>query len=96
MSETTPSHYNGAILKNLVVFLKRLEHFAFNRDAERKKNIFTVWKDLLKLDESYGLQERAVVSSPPSASKKVAAIPLRTYYKLTGRRVELSPLAGMQ
>ena len=47
MREITPSRYIGAILKKLVVFLRRVELFAFNWDEARKKNIFGVWEALL-------------------------------------------------
>ena len=50
-----PSHYNGAILKKLAVFLKKVDFFAFIWDAARKKNVFAVWKALLKLGGSSGV-----------------------------------------
>ena len=45
-------------------------------------------KLMLKLRGSCGFRERAVASSSPSASQKVTAVTLRTYYKLTGRWLE--------
>ena len=54
-----PSRYNGAILKKLVVFLKRLSFFAFNWDAARKKSVLGVWEALLKLGGSCGVWEKS-------------------------------------
>ena len=39
-----PSHYNHAVLKKLVVFLRTMSFFAFNLDAVRLKNVFGVWE----------------------------------------------------
>ena len=52
-----PSQYNGAILKKLVIFLREAEVLTFNWVPVRKKNAFVVWKDLLKLGRSCGVQE---------------------------------------
>ena len=38
--ESHPSHYNGAVLKKLIVFLKGFIFFTFNWGATRKKNVF--------------------------------------------------------
>ena len=55
--ETTPSHYNGAILKKLDVFLKNFEVFAFDWEAERKKSVLAVLEALLKLSGICGVRE---------------------------------------
>ena len=49
----------SAILKKLVVFVKRVWLFAFNWDIARKKNALAVWEPLLKLGGSSGVWEKS-------------------------------------
>ena len=67
-----PSHYNRAIFKKIVVFLKNVPSiFNFNWDAARKRDVFAEWKLLLKLCGSCGVRwKRAVASSLPYASQR--------------------------
>ena len=59
-----PSHYNGAILKKLVVFLKMVEvvHLKLGCNKEEESLRYNTWEVLLRLGGNYDVLEWAVAS----------------------------------
>ena len=93
-----------AILKKLAVFLKKDELFAFKWDAERKKNVFSLWESFAKAEwklwclgnELWGSGNRLWLANRLPSCKSHCRLVQNILQAYQGEIGAFSPLSGTQ